>query len=91
MKIMEPPAITQCEPSGKNSIELTLSEDPAEGIMVSENISLNDEGNRPAGIAQKNNLTYSIEFKNELNNRSLNTLKLKNYVISPAIVLKISQ
>ncbi len=44
--------------------------------MVSENISLNDEGNRPAGIAQKNNLTYSIEFRNELNNRSLNTLKI---------------
>ncbi len=72
----EPPAITQCEPSGKNSIELTLSEVPAEGIMVSENISLNDEGNRPVNIDEKNILTYSIEFKNGLNNRSLNTLKI---------------
>jgi hypothetical protein len=73
----EPPAITQCKPSGKKSVELILSEIPAEGIMVSENISLNDEGNKPVGLAQKNSLTYSIEFKNELNNRSLNTLKIE--------------
>ena len=72
----EPPAITQCKPSGKKSYELTLSDIPAEGIMASENIYLNDEGNRPVNIVERNSLTYSIEFKNELKNRSLNTLNI---------------
>ena len=73
----EPPAIAQCKPSGKKSVELILSEVPAEGSMVSENIFLNDEGNRPVNIIAKNSLTYIIEFKDELKNRSLNTLKIE--------------
>jgi hypothetical protein len=73
----EPPAIAQCKPSGKKSVELILSEVPSEGIMVSENIFLNDEGNRPVNIVGKNSLTYIIEFKDELENRSLNTLKIE--------------
>lgn len=72
----EAPTITKCESSGKKSVEITLSEIPAEGIIVPENISLNIEETRPVNVVEKNNLTYNIEFKNELSNRSLNTLNI---------------
>jgi hypothetical protein len=70
----EAPVITRCELSGKKSVEITLDEEPGNGIMVPENISLNIEGNKSISVVKKDNLTYQIEFSNELNNRSTDSL-----------------
>ena len=70
----EAPVITRCEPSGKNSVEITLNEEPADGIMIPENISLNVEENKSISVIKKNKLTYQIGFTKEFNNRSINNL-----------------
>ena len=70
----EAPVITICEPSGKKSVEITLNKDPEDGIMIPENISLNSNENRPASVVKKSNLTYLLEFNNDLINRSQNSL-----------------
>jgi hypothetical protein len=70
----EAPVITSCEPTGKNSVEITLNEEPDNGIMVPENISLNVEENKSITVVKKDNLTYHIEFSNEFINRSIDSL-----------------
>ena len=69
-----PPVITGCKASGKSSVEVSLNEEPADGIMTRENISLNAEENKPISVVKKNNLTFNIEFANEHINRSINNL-----------------
>ena len=68
------PVITRCQASGKNSVEITLNEEPADEIMIPENFSLNREDNRSVYVTRERNLTYRIEFKGRLNNKSLNNL-----------------
>ena len=46
----EAPVITKCQVSGKNSLEITLNEEPADEIMVPENISLNGMENKPVSV-----------------------------------------
>ena len=70
----EAPVITRCELSGKKSVEITLDEEPGNGIMVPENISLNVEENKSISVVKKDNLTYQIGFPNELSNRSTDSL-----------------
>ncbi|MCX6325784.1 MAG: lamin tail domain-containing protein, partial [Bacteroidia bacterium] len=72
----EAPAVTGCEPSGMKSVKITLSEEPADGLMITENISLNTVGNRSISITKKMALTYIIEFGNALINKSLNILNI---------------
>jgi Lamin Tail Domain/CHU_C Type IX secretion signal domain len=73
----EAPVISRCEPTGKNSLEITLDEEPDKGVMVPENISLNAEENKPVAVVNLNNLTYNIEFAGEFMNKSLNSLIFK--------------
>jgi hypothetical protein len=70
----EAPFILKCEPSGKNAVDITLNEEPANEIMNPENISLNVEENKSISVVKENNLKYHIEFPNELRNRSVNNL-----------------
>jgi hypothetical protein len=70
----EPPFITGCKPSGKKSVEITFSEEPENGMMVSENISLNIPGNKPLSLIKKSNVCWKAEFASELINRSVNYL-----------------
>jgi hypothetical protein len=72
----EAPKITKCKPSGKNSVEITLNEKPAEGMMVPENISLNADENSSTSVINENDLIYKIEFSNEFINKSINKLKI---------------
>ncbi len=71
----EAPVLTKCESSGKKSVVITLNEEPEEGIMIPENISLNAEDNRPVSVEMENALVYNIEFNQKLNNRTVNILK----------------
>jgi hypothetical protein len=70
----EAPVVTKCEQSGKNSADITFNEEPADGVMVPENISLDLQENRAKSVVKKDKLTYHIEFTSELINRSTNTL-----------------
>lgn len=74
----EAPFITKCVPSGKKSVEITLNEETANGIIVPENISLNVEENKSISVIKKNDLKYQVEFTNELINRSINYLIISN-------------
>jgi len=73
----EAPFITGCEISGKNSVEITLNEEPANGIMVADNFSLNTGDNKSISVIKYNNLTYKVEFSDEFTNKSLNNLIIK--------------
>jgi hypothetical protein len=42
----KPPVITSCQVSGKNSVEISLNEEPANDLMIPENFSLNNEATR---------------------------------------------
>jgi hypothetical protein len=68
------PVITRCDLSGKKSVEITLDEEPGNGIMVPENISLNVEENKSINVVKKDNLKYQIEFSSELSNRAIDSL-----------------
>jgi hypothetical protein len=70
----EAPVITRCELSGKKSVEINLDEEPGNGIMVPENISLNVEDNKSISVIKIDNLIYQIGFPNELSNRSTDSL-----------------
>jgi len=73
----EAPFITGCEISGKNSVEITLNEEPANGIMAADNFSLNTAENKSISVIKYNNLTYKVEFIEEFTNKSLNNLIIK--------------
>ena len=70
----EAPAVTKCESSGRNSVEITLNEEAGNGIMVPENFSLNSEENKSISVIKKNNLIYHVDFAGELINRIQNNL-----------------
>jgi hypothetical protein len=73
---LDPPVVTGCKISGKNSVEITFDEEPAEGLMVPENFSLNGEKNRLLSVKMRKALTYRIEFAGILVSRSLNKLMI---------------
>jgi hypothetical protein len=70
----EPPFIKGCKPSGKKSIEITLSEEPVNGIMAPQNISLNSTENNSVSLSKIGDLIWKVEFTNELINKSVNNL-----------------
>ncbi len=71
-----PPVITGCAAIGTNSVSVRLDEEPASGMLV-QNISLNN-GNKAVSVLEKDNLTYLIEFKDKILNRSINSLIINN-------------
>jgi hypothetical protein len=73
-KDMEAPVIKEYIVSGKNSIEIKLSEEPAIDFLSESNFSLNEGINKPASVIKEDNLLFRIVFANELINRSLNYL-----------------
>jgi hypothetical protein len=70
------PFIEGCIISGKNSLEITCSEEPSNGIMVPENFSLNDGESKSISVVKKNMLTYKVEFAKDFNNKTLNNLTI---------------
>ena len=74
----DPPVITSCEPSGKNSVGVTINEEIADGTMIPENISLNDGKESPVAIVKRGNLKFDIYFNSRFINRSANILNISN-------------
>jgi hypothetical protein len=70
----EAPSVTGCEISGKNSMEITLNEEPVNELMVPQNFAVNENNNISISVTKKKPLTYEIRFTNSLINKSLNTL-----------------
>ena len=68
------PVISMCNPSGKKSVEITLSEEPQDGALIPGNISLNSLENKAMSITRKPNLTWQIGFAEEFINRTENSL-----------------
>jgi len=60
--------------AGRNSVEVTFSEEPATESIKTENFSMNTPENKSVSVAGKNSLTYIIEFANLFINKSLNNL-----------------
>jgi hypothetical protein len=70
----EAPAVTGCEATGKNLLEITLNEEPANELMVPGNFTLNTGENKPVSVKKKSALVYQIEFAGIFNNKSINNL-----------------
>jgi hypothetical protein len=75
-KDIEAPVIKNCVVSGKNSVEIRLSEEPAIDFFSEYNYSLNEGTNKPVSIIREDNLLFRIIFTNELINRKLNILAI---------------
>jgi hypothetical protein len=72
----EAPVVTGCDVSGKNTVEISFDEEPAEELMLPGNFSLNAGKNRSVYITKKNALTYKIAFTDNFINKSSNTLTI---------------
>ena len=70
----EAPSVVLCEPSGRHSVEITLSEPPSSGLMIPENIYLNSAENKASSVLKKTDLKYDVLFEREFINRSLHSL-----------------
>ncbi len=73
----EAPVITGYTLTGRNSVDITLNEEPTDEIMAAENISLDSEADSPSSILRRGNLVYNIEFPKPFLNRSENRLIFK--------------
>jgi len=74
----EAPAVTDCKILGKNSIEITLNEEPEGEFMVPGNFSLNDGNNKVRSVKKRNALTYDVEFADVFVNKTINNLIISN-------------
>jgi hypothetical protein len=68
------PEITGCRLTGRNSIEISLSEPPSDDLMVPGNFLLSGNGTRPLYVIKTKALTYSIGFQDSFKNKSINNL-----------------
>ena len=75
---IEVPAVTACEASGRNSLEISFSEQPVAELMVPGNFLLNDRQNKPVSVTKISGLTYKVEFADLLNNKLINVLIINN-------------
>ncbi len=64
------PEITGCRLTGRNSIEIVLSEQPSEDLMIPGNFFLNEDGIKPLSVLKTKPFTYLIEFQNDFKNKS---------------------
>ncbi|HEY5470245.1 MAG TPA: gliding motility-associated C-terminal domain-containing protein [Bacteroidales bacterium] len=70
----EPPVVTGCISSGKNSVEISFNEEPSAELMIPGNFSLNTTESKSSFVTKIKALTYRIEFGNNFINRALNKL-----------------
>jgi hypothetical protein len=70
----DPPVVTGCIMSGKNSVEVSFNEEPATELMVPGNFSINSTEYQSISIRKIKTLTYRIEFSNDFINRAINKL-----------------
>lgn len=70
----DPPVITDYKVSGRNSVEITLSEFPDDESVDPDNFALNNSDNKSISVKKINDLTYNVEFKGTHNNKLVNNL-----------------
>lgn len=70
----DPPVIKVCKVAGKNSVEITLNEEPATDFPLADNFSLNDSENILISVIKESALIYRMEFADTFINRKLNNL-----------------
>jgi hypothetical protein len=73
----EPPLITRCEPTGKNSVKITLNEESSPLVIAADNFLLNSEDNKSYAVVKEKDLTYRVYFMKSFVNRSPNILIIK--------------
>jgi hypothetical protein len=72
------PEMIKCTVAGRRYAEIVLSEEPASGLMVPENITLNDPGNKSVSVTELMPGTYIAEFADEFKNKEANMLYINN-------------
>ena len=70
----EAPVIIDCKPAGRSSVDITLNEEPGDGTMVPDNISLKSNEANAVSVLKLEDLTYHVEFAGEFMNRSIDSL-----------------
>ena len=74
----EVPVITGCQAAGRNSIRITVNDQPDDNFMIPSNFSLNPGNLTPVSIVRETPSVYSIGFADEFINRSDYSLTLKD-------------
>jgi hypothetical protein len=92
---VEPPEVIGCQIVKRNTVEITLNEEPGEGFMISANFSLNTVSRPAAGIIKKSPVLYQIVFDTTfinkvINNLIINTLCDKYFNCSKSISISFS-
>jgi hypothetical protein len=72
------PVVTECRVTGKNSIDLFLSEKPSGEFCVASNFSLQDGGNIPITALMESELVCRIRFRDDFVNKKALQLKIKS-------------
>ena len=72
----EPPFVTGCVVTGRNSVEITFNEEPVTESMKPENFFMNTPENRSISVTGTNSVTYIVEFANSFTNKLLNNLTI---------------
>ncbi len=73
-----PPAVTGHMIKGRRSVEVRLDEEPSDQFNNPENFYLNSKENKPVSVRSMNELTFILEFNNDLINKALNRLVIDN-------------
>jgi len=73
-KDTEPPDVIKCQAVSRNSVEITLDEQPDSGFMIPGNFSLNTSSRNACRIIILSPFSYQIVFDSILANKKLNNL-----------------
>ena len=69
-----PPEITSYSVSGKNSVQITFSEKPADETVIPENFTFNNENKLCGSVRKTDDLTYELFFTERFLNKQENSL-----------------
>ena len=73
-----PPSVTGIAITGRNSVKISVDEEPDSLFCTAGNFSLNSEGNGPASITRESESVFLLKFANALINKSLNKLIIRS-------------
>lgn len=74
VKDVVPPEVTECRPVARNSIEISLNEEPDDDFMSNSNFILNSSLRTARDIVKLSPFSYRITFDSVFLNRTINNL-----------------
>ncbi len=74
----DPPKVTKCEVTKKNSVLLSFNEEPSPEILLPANFTTSNGNNKSTKINKKSAVSFNIEFENQFFNKVSNTLIISN-------------